>query len=141
MEKAKQLSGAKWILVMDSEDEARSNMRLMLEQEGYKVCLAANGDEAIDCYKEAHRCGYPFDAVIVDLHVPKGRSVHETIRSLFECDHRVKVIAMGGDVADSFSEDIKHGDFKGVLKKPFTSGSLRQIVHNVISSESHYQWT
>ena len=114
-------------------------MRFMLEQAGFKVCLAANGDEVIDCYKEAHRCGYPFDAVIVDLHVPTGRSVHETMRSLFECDPRVKVIAMGGAGGDSFSADFTNRGFKGVIKKPFTSGSLRQIVHSVISSEGHYQ--
>jgi len=37
--------------------------------------LAENGDEVIDCYREAKRCGNPLYAVIVDPHVPKGQMI------------------------------------------------------------------
>jgi len=124
---------------MDTDDIARLKMRSMLEQVGYKVCLAENGEEVVDCYKEAQRCGYPFDAVIVDLNVPVGRSDNETIKKLIECDPGVKVIATSGAVADVVSADVKNQGFKGVLKKPFTSGTLEQTVQSVINRESRIQ--
>ncbi len=125
---------------MDTDDIARSNMRSMLEQVGYKVCLADNDDEVIDCYIEAQRCGYPFDAVIVDLPVPKDQSDPEIIiKRLIECDPDVKVIAKSGTGADVFSADLENLGFKGILKRPLTSGSLEQTVHSVINTESRYQ--
>lgn len=114
-------------------------MRSMLEQAGYKVCLAETGDEVIDCYKEAQKCGYPFDAVIVDLNVPEGRSDKETIKRLLECDPGVKVIATSGAAADVFLADFKNRGFKGVLKKPFSSRILEQTMHSVINREGRFQ--
>jgi CheY-like chemotaxis protein len=128
-----------WILVMDADDSARSDTRFMLEQAGYKVCLAENGDEVIDCYKEAQKCGYPFDAVIVDLNVPEGRSGKDTINRLLECDPGVKVIATSGAAADVFLADFKNGGFKGVLKKPFSSRILEQTMQKVINREDRIQ--
>jgi DNA-binding NtrC family response regulator len=139
MEKMDYFPGTKWILVKDTDGITRSNMRSMLEQVGYKVCLADNDDEVIDCYKEAQRCGYPFDAVIVDLHVPKSQSDQEIIKRLIECDPGVKVIATSGTGADVFTADLEYLGFKGVLKRPLTCGSLEQTVHSVINTESRYQ--
>jgi DNA-binding NtrC family response regulator len=130
-----QFPGTNWILVMDKDDIARSNMRTMLEQVGYKVCLAENCDEVVDCYKEAQRCGYPFDAVIVD----EGQGDKETIRRLIECDPGAKVIATSGALTDGFLADIENRGFKSVLKKPFTRGTLEQTVHSVINRESSIQ--
>jgi DNA-binding NtrC family response regulator len=123
-----------WILVMDTDDIARSTMRSMLEQAGYKVCLAENGDEVIDCYKEAQKCGYPFDAVIVNLNVPEDRCDKETIKRLLECDPGVKVIATSGVAAD-----VKNSGIKGMLRKPFSSRILEQTMHRVINSEGRFQ--
>lgn len=114
-------------------------MRSMLEQAGYKVCLAENCDEVVDCYKEAQKCGYPFDAVIVDLHVLEGQGDEETIRRLIECDPGAKVIATSSTLTDVFLADIENRGFKSVLKKPFTRGTLEQTVHSVINRESPVQ--
>jgi DNA-binding NtrC family response regulator len=125
----------KWILVMNDDDAMRSDMRTMLMQAGYKVCLAKNSDETIACYKEARRCGYPFGAVIVDLHVPQGKGGKETIKGLIEYDPGVKAIVTSGAVADPAMTDFKAYGFKDVLTKPFTSTTLEKVVHRVLSEE------
>lgn len=139
IEKLNQFPGTKWILVMDADDISRSNMRSMLEQAGYKVCLAANSEEVLDCYKEAQRCGYPFDAVIVNPCDTKGRSGQEIIRKLIECDDDVHIFTTGGVVSDVFSGNFENRGCIGVLKKPITSGSLEQTVHRAINGLHRYQ--
>ncbi len=129
-----QVAGTNWILVMDADEVSRAKMRSMLEQAGYKACLVGNNDEVIECYKEAQRYGYPFDAVIVALHAPEDQSEKETIRRLIECDPGVKAIATSGAVADSLLTDFKTCGFKSVLTKPFTVGTLEHTMHQVIKS-------
>jgi DNA-binding NtrC family response regulator len=133
----KQLPVTNWILVMDADAIARSDTRFMLEQAGYKVCLAENGDEVIDCYKEAQKCGYPFDAVIVDLNA-QGGSGKETLKRLLECDPGAKVIATSDTGTDVFYSDFKNRGFKSVLKKPLSSRILEQTMSSVINQEGRF---
>ncbi len=124
-----------WILVMDDEEFIRTVIRFTLEQAGYKVYLAENGDEAIGCYEEARKCGYPFDAVIMDLYVPNGKGGKEAIKKLLEIDPRVKAIAMSGSVSDPVITDCRQYGFKRALKKPFTSDDLQQTINLVLDEQ------
>jgi CheY-like chemotaxis protein len=135
VEKMTLVSRTKWILVMDDDEVVRTVTRAMLEQAGYKVYLAENGDEAIGCFQEAQNCGYPFDAVIVDLSVPQGKGGKETIRNLLEIDPGVKAIVSSGAVNDPVIIDFKTYGFRGVLKKPFSSDKLEQTVRSVLNEQ------
>jgi CheY-like chemotaxis protein len=124
---------------MDDEEFVRAVTRAMLEQAGYKVYLAENGDEAVGCYEEAKKCGYPFDAVIMDLYVPNGKGGKETIKKLLEIDPRVKAIVMSGAVSDPAITDYKMYGFKSALKKPFTSHDLQQTINLVLDEKGGYE--
>ncbi len=124
---------AKWILVMDDDEVIRAVMSAMLEQAGYKVSLTENGDEAVGCYEEAKKYGYSFDAVIIDLNIPRGRDGRGTIKKLLEIDPQVKAVAMSGAVGDPAITDFKSFGFKSALKKPFTSGDLVQTMYAVLA--------
>ena len=125
-----------WILVMDDEEFIRALTRTMLEQAGYKVYLAETGDEAIGCYEEAKKCGYPFDAVIMDLYVPNGKGGKEAIKKLLEIDPQVKAIVMSGAVADPAIMDCKKYGFKSALKKPFTIFDLQQTIDLALDAQN-----
>ncbi len=118
---------------MDDEEIMRTLIQSMLEQAGYRVYLAENGDEAIGCYVEAQKCGYPFDAVIIDLYVAHGEGGKETIKKLLEIDPCVRAIVTSGATGDPAVTEFRTFGFRGVLAKPFTSDALEQTVRAVIN--------
>ncbi len=125
----------KWILVMDDDEVIRTVMGAMLEQAGYRVSLTENGDEAVGCYEEAKKYGYSFDAVIIDLNIPRGRDGRGTIKKLLEIDPEVKAVAMSGAVSDPAITDFKLYGFKSALKKPFTSSDLVKTMCTVLAGQ------
>jgi DNA-binding NtrC family response regulator len=131
-EKPERSTPAKWVLVMDDDDLIRFVMRAMLEQAGYKAYVTENGEEAIECFKEAKRCGYPFDAVILDLNVWGSRCGWDTFVALCEIDPGVKAVVMSGSSDDPAMTDYGSYGFKGALAKPFTSDDLEQVMRSVI---------
>jgi CheY-like chemotaxis protein len=71
--------GTETILVAEDEASIRRATRRMLEQYGYTVLLAADGEEALELFR-AHEG--EIDLVITDLVMPKlgGRQVYDTLR-------------------------------------------------------------
>jgi CheY-like chemotaxis protein len=72
------MNNRKKILVVDDEEVLRSNVRRLLELEGYAVICAAGGEEALELAR-THRP----DAVICDLLMPDldGYGVLRRLRS------------------------------------------------------------
>ncbi len=56
----------KSILIVEDDDVLRDTLSLMLQEEGYRVAGAANGQEAIDRL----RGGEPVDLILLDLMMP-----------------------------------------------------------------------
>ena len=57
---------------MDDEKFIRDLAVQMLTKIGYEVSVAADGDQAIEMYRQAQETAKPFDIVIMDLTVPGG---------------------------------------------------------------------
>jgi two-component system OmpR family response regulator len=66
-----------WILLIEDEARLRSSLKQGLEEEGYVVDQAADGEAGLD---EARAHGY--DVLVVDWRLPRrdGRSVVEALR-------------------------------------------------------------
>jgi two-component system response regulator AtoC len=56
----------KQLLVIDDEENLRHLLRSLLEKEGYDVCLAADGQEALVCLEQQD-----FDIILCDLRMPR----------------------------------------------------------------------
>ncbi|MEI6126556.1 MAG: transporter substrate-binding domain-containing protein, partial [Pseudomonadota bacterium] len=74
----------KKILFMDDEEFFRTTVKLLLEQVGYTVDEAGNGEEALQKYAQAKDSGKPFDAVLLDLSIVGGMGGVETMKKLLE---------------------------------------------------------
>jgi|GEM_PF-3244988 len=137
MSKAKKvspLSRKGSILVMDDEFTIRNFIFHMLKVSGYRVFLTKNGDEAVEYYTKAKKCGYPFDAAILDVHIPNGMGGKEVVKKLRDVDPEVKAVVMSGDSTEPALLNCKEYGFIAALPKPFTIGELTHVLHLVIAT-------
>jgi PAS domain S-box-containing protein len=124
------------ILIMDDEDMIREITGELLQNLGYQVEFAENGNEAIDLYGEAQNLGKPFDAVILDLTVPGGMGGKETIKGLLEIDPGVKAIVSSGYSNDPIMAEFEEYGFHGVIIKPYRLTELSETLQNVLTGAS-----
>ena len=72
------------ILVMDDEETIRNVTEKILMELGYDVSCASDGAETIGLYQDAARIGQPFDAVIMDLTIPRRHGREGDYPTAFE---------------------------------------------------------
>ncbi|MDR3746794.1 MAG: ATP-binding protein [Acidobacteriota bacterium] len=116
------------VLVVEDEAMIRGNVRLCLEQLGYHVMEAANGDAALRiCQMNSH-----VDLVPTDLVMP-GMGGHELAVEVGRLYPNVRMLFMPGYTEDSAARrDIlmQGGPF---LQKPFSVADLSNAVHQVLA--------
>ena len=76
------------ILIADDEESIRSIIAEVLEDEGYKVDTAANGQEALD---KVHEGG--ISVVVTDIRMPEMTGI-ELLEKVKEHDEKIEVIIM-----------------------------------------------
>jgi CheY-like chemotaxis protein len=118
------------ILVVDDEEVMRITAKAILEDLGYSVLLAANGEEALSVFMES---GEPVNLVILDMIMPamNGKDCFFALKKLYP---EVRVILSSGFVQDEDLEDMKRSGLKGYINKPYLSEALSQSVYNALSN-------
>ncbi len=125
-EEKKLPEGKKWVLVMDEASAMRSALRRMLEKAGYRVYLSGSGDEAVECYKTALDCGYPFDAVVVSPAGAGASGGGDAIKKLLDLDPDATVI-IAGDREGQAADFSAHG-FNVALAKTSSGEELDRVL-------------
>ncbi len=111
------------ILVIDDLEGMRRFLRVTLEQAGYQVVEARNGQEALEQYR-----GKPTDVVIMDIIMP-GTDGLEATYVLMRDFPDAKIIAMTGQQGDrNFLDVAKLFGAHRTLEKPFTVEQLLEAV-------------
>jgi len=109
------------ILVIDDEPQVRGMLKEILEDEGYEVTEAENGEVGLNLYKEN-----PSDIVITDILMPDKEGI-ATIRELKREFPHVKIIAMSGGgrlVAGDYLMMAKAFGVERIFKKPLAYDEL-----------------
>jgi signal transduction histidine kinase/ActR/RegA family two-component response regulator len=117
------------ILLAEDSDTARLMMQDILEEFGYVVLSARNGQEAIDLYLQ-HR--EKIDLLLLDVMMPKlkGREVYDAVRRI---DPTIKALFCSG--YDDEKVELQGGvaNDMNFLSKPFTPKDLlmkiREVMH------------
>ncbi len=113
---------------VDDEASIRSLVIDMLEVQGHRVTICADGQEAIEVYKVRSA---DFDLVILDLIMPK-LSGHETFRALRTINPDVKVLLCSGYSLSEQAQEILEEGAAGFLQKPFLIDDLQQKITEVL---------
>ena len=98
--------GSETILFADDESEIRSMGKLFLEHLGYKVLLAANGEEAVSLYAE-HKNN--ISAVVADMTMPEMTG-HQAFQKILEINSQAKILLCSGYTSEEYPNDsLKQG--------------------------------
>ena len=117
------------ILIVDDEPQIRLLLSTCLQQEGYEVSQAGDGEEALKILDKRS-----VDVIVLDLLMP-GKEGLETLMALRKDSERPKVIAISGGArsigADFLPAALKLGADKA-LKKPFRNEELVSAVEELL---------
>jgi CheY-like chemotaxis protein len=129
------IEGPGRILVMDDEEFILDVTGEVLLELGYEVELSRDGLEALEKYELAMKDGKRFDAVIMDLTVPRGMGGKEAVRLLLDIDPRAKALVSSGHSNDPVMADFRAHGFAGVVPKPYKIEQLSNILKGILKSD------
>jgi DNA-binding NtrC family response regulator len=118
--------------VVDDETQIRTMLSLMLEQEGYTVDTAENGEEGLSLVGR-----HTFDLVITDMIMPVKDGL-KFIMELVRDYPALKVLAISGGGAIKAERYLTMAGYLGdiaTLEKPFKREVLLAMVKKLIASE------
>lgn len=108
------------ILVVDDEPPLTELWRIVLEDCGYRVLVAHDGEEAVRRYEDDRES---ISAVLLDLRLPKMDGVAVCLK-LKELNPKVKVLITSGNPDPIALASIKRLEGMGLLQKPFMPDDL-----------------
>jgi two-component system cell cycle sensor histidine kinase/response regulator CckA len=122
--------GLETILVVEDEEPVRNMVRETLEDAGYRVFDAADGEEALELMSRSRD---PIHLVLTDVVMPKkdGRSLASRVASLYP---ETKILFMTGYVDHEIDEIHHPFGRKPSIFKPFTPNELASKVREVMDS-------
>ena len=124
------------ILVVDDDPLLLKSLRDTLAADGHVVTVANGGQAGIDAFKDAHEHEREFAVVITDLGMPyvDGRQVATAIKATAPATPVVMLTGWGLRLVDD-GDVPPHVD--RVISKPPQLATLRQVLGELTSSESH----
>ncbi|HMK48572.1 MAG TPA: ATP-binding protein, partial [Thermodesulfovibrionales bacterium] len=121
--------GTETILLAEDNTEVRVSTKTLLENHGYSVIEASNGEDAIRLYTD-HRD--TIDLALLDVIMPKGngREVYDKLRQL---NPRVKVLFISGYTANIPDKIMALDKGLDIISKPFSKIQILTKIREVLS--------
>ncbi|MFW6116030.1 MAG: ATP-binding protein, partial [Chloroflexota bacterium] len=118
--------GGEAVLLVEDQDTVREAGRELLTDLGYRVLVAANGEEALELLQEMN-----VDLVIADAVMPVmgGAALMRELAGRFP---HLPALAVTGDTG---AEGLREAGFSAVLRKPFDTLALAQTVRRVLDAQ------
>ena len=113
------------ILIVDDNRELAFLIKWMLEEEGFEVKSAKDGEDGYLTYLVFNP-----DIVLTDIQMPEKNGL-ELMGHIRSHNPTVKTIYMSGDLSQFWSplEEEKKKYHVGVLEKPFSRNELMSLIH------------
>jgi len=121
----------KTILLVDDEDMIWDVISAMLQELGYQVLLAENGQEAVEIYR---RNPGQIDLILLDMIMPT-MSGAEAFFLLKTIDSEVKVLLSSGYVSEDEIQEVLNAGAVGFLRKPYRMADLARKIKSILAEE------
>lgn len=116
------------IFVVDDEEDIRNFIRDVLQSHGYRVLLAANGNQAFDIYKVR---GQDIALVILDMVMPEMGG-EETFLKMKEVNPGIKALLSTGYSQDGRVSEILNKGVMGFIQKPYEFNQLMAKLRQIL---------
>lgn len=116
------------VLLVDDDPAIVASVRALLENDGYQILTARNGEEALETFT-AHR--EDIDLIILDLVMPR-MSGEECLDKLLEIDPEVKVLGISGYYIDDNAYQKIEPKVKMFMPKPIEPALLLTLVERIV---------
>jgi CheY-like chemotaxis protein len=124
---------ARTVLVVDDNDDIRQMLTVILSSQGYRVVVAADGEEAI----EIAGCEQP-DAILMDVMMPRLNGLEAACR--IQQNPQLQGVPIIGISAfnDPLAEDRVSTPFRwsAYLRKPIDMDELEQALGRALASRA-----
>lgn len=120
---------AQLVLVVDDEDILRETTRLALEQGGYRVLTAKDGQEAVTLYLQSRA---EIAAVLTDLMMPAMNGL-TLIRLLRVMDAKLRILATTGLSDEADEVELAKLGVPRVVFKPCSCGELLAALQETLA--------
>jgi DNA-binding NtrC family response regulator len=117
------------ILLVDDNEEFLDSTKDVLEDEGYEVFTAKNGEDAFRMVRER-----PFEVILMDIKMP-GSSGVETFIEMKSINPAVKVIMVTAYSIESLIRQALEEGAYAVFKKPLNMSMLLKEIDMIIKSK------
>ena len=122
--------GTETILIVDDQETVWDFLIEALQNLGYSVLLAENGEDAVSIYRENPN---EIDLVLLDMVMPKMGG-HTTFYQLKNLDPNVKVLLSSGFVSAASVKDLQDNGAAGFLPKPHRIKDLAIELRRIFDS-------
>jgi PAS domain S-box-containing protein len=125
------VSGGETILLVEDEEDVRAYSRTILEELGYSVLEASDGQDALARYGESS----DFDLLLTDIGLPNGMNGRQLADRFQSRRPDVKVLFVSGYASDAVVSEGKLDAGVNLLRKPFTFSALAERLRDVFEGE------
>jgi PAS domain S-box-containing protein len=119
------------VLVADDEEPVRGVAAHMLESLGFRVVLAADGQEAVARFRADP---FAYRLVLLDLTMPRLGG-EEVFRELRQLRPDVRVLLMSGYTEQEVTTRFAGQGLAGFLQKPFQMATLQAKVRQILGGD------
>jgi len=116
---------------MDDEPALRELSAFMLEEMGWQVDRAADGDAALRLARSAACEGLSYEMAILDLTVKGGRGGREIVAELNGLMPSMMTLATSGYSDDPAMEQPRQFGFWAALPKPYLQQDLLKVLQKL----------
>jgi len=120
--------GSETILLVDDEEPIRGLGTQILEEFGYTVLTAADGESALQLYSKKQK---KIDLVILDLIMP-GMGGKLCLLELLKINLEAKVAIASGYSPDGPTREILKNGAKGFISKPYDLRQMLKVIREVL---------
>ncbi len=116
------MSGNTHILVIDDEENMRHMLSVMLTRQGYRVDLAADGEEGLKCLMDT-----VYDYILCDIRMPEMDGTAFLVRALEEHVAAPIIMMSAYGSVDTAIECMKRGAYD-FISKPFKKDEIVMVL-------------
>jgi CheY-like chemotaxis protein len=118
------------VLLVDDNQDGLLVRRALLEEQGFQVAIASNGEEGLKLFKEGH-----FDVVVTDYRMPVMTGI-ELIRKIRELKPLLPVVLLSGLVEPLGLNEQNTGADAVIAKNSNEAGHLVRWVRRLLNRTS-----